>query len=81
MFENHLKANKTKYLCGDHPTLADFAMGAHLIRLAYNHKYENEHIIKAVIANYPLAQAWIENFYEYVAEWWTKEGNNWDVNY
>jgi glutathione S-transferase len=53
--ETHLKKAKTKYLCGDHPTLADFAIGNHLIRIAFNPKFANEHIMRAVISRYPLA--------------------------
>lgn len=77
--EDHFTKNKTKYLCADHPTLADFSMGTHIIRLAYNHKYEYEHIVRAVVMNYPLTQAWIERFRDYISPWWTTEGNNWTL--
>lgn len=79
--EYHLGKHKHKWLCADHPTLADFAMGVHIIRIAYNDKYEYEHIIRAVMENYPLTKAWAENFRDYTKEWWTTEGNSLPVNY
>ena len=75
--ENHLAKNQTLFLCADKPTLADFAFGDKMLRLGYNHKYENEHIILAVYANYPLTKAWIERFRDYVSEWW-QNNNNWE---
>ena len=41
----HLIQKKTKWLCADHETLADFALGSHIVRLCYNDKYENLHIM------------------------------------
>ena len=46
--EDHLAKNKTKFLCADNVTLADFAMGVHLIKEAYNPKFDHEHIVLAV---------------------------------
>ena len=57
-------------------TLADFCYGVHILKHAYNHKFEHEHIVKAVLQNHPRAQAWAESFKDYVWEWWTKDGNN-----
>ena len=74
--EETLEKNKTKFLCGDHVTLADFAYGIHILRHAYNHKFEHEHIVKAVLSNHPKAEAWAESFKDYVWDWWTTEGNN-----
>ena len=36
--EDSLDKNGTKWLCADHITLADFAIGCHIVKLAYNHK-------------------------------------------
>ena len=77
--EETLEKNKTKFLCGDHVTLADFAYGCHILKHVYNHKFEHEHIVKAVLSNYPRAQTWAENFKDYVWEFWSKEGNNYPV--
>ena len=74
--EETLKNKKTKFLCGDHITLADFAYGVHILRHAYNHKFEHEHIVRAAIMKYPLTLAWSERFKDYVWDWWTIEGNN-----
>jgi glutathione S-transferase len=79
--ENHLKKNKTKFLCSDKVTLADFAIGAHLVKTAWNPKYDQEHIVLAVLAKYPLTHAWAEHFKNYVKDWWATEGNNWEVAY
>ena len=77
--EEHLEKNKTKFLCADHVTLADFAYGTHVLKHVYNHKFEYEHIVKAVLSDYPKTQAWAENFKDYVWEYWTNEGNNFAV--
>lgn len=77
--EEHLEKNKTKFLCADHVTLADFAYGIHLLKHAYNHKFEHEHIVKAVLSNYPRTNVWMENFKDYVWEYWTTKGNHFNV--
>ena len=79
--EEHLEKNKTKFLCADHVTLADFCYGVHILKHVYNHKFEHEHIVKAVLSNYPKAHSWAENFKDYVWEYWTKDGNNHNVPY
>lgn len=79
--EEHLEKSKTKFLCADHVTLADFAYGTHILKHAYNHKFEYEHIIKVALSKYPKTKAWAENFKDYVWNYWTEKGNHHDVPY
>jgi len=72
MLESVLKECGTKWLCADHITLGDFAIGTHLMKISYNPRFENEHIIRAVISKYPLVEKWLACFVEYTAEWWAK---------
>jgi len=67
--EKHLASRKVKWLAGNNITLADFNVGAHVMRLAYNPRYENKHIVQTVIAKYPLSKAWAEQFRDYTQEW------------
>jgi len=68
--ESTLEKNDSKWLVGNEITLADFAIGCHMVRLAYNHKYENQHIIRAVLAKHPKTKAWAEAFRDHTADYW-----------
>ena len=73
--ESTLEKNDTKWLAGNEISLADFAIGCHIVRLAYNHRYENQHIIRAVIAKNPKTQAWAEQFRDHTAEWFSNNNS------
>jgi len=70
--EKGMEEDKCKWLCGDHITLGDFAIGVHLMKVSYNPKFENEHIVRAVISKYPHVEKWLAHFVDYTAEWWAK---------
>ena len=73
--EAHLNKCKTKWLAADNITLADFAIGVHFMKISHNPRYENEHIVRAVICNYPCVEKWLACFCEYTAEWWAANNN------
>jgi glutathione S-transferase len=58
--EAMLVANGTKYLAANHITLADLVFGAFLLKLPYNDKYANQHIVEAVVRKYPKTYALAE---------------------
>lgn len=58
--EAMLVANGTKYLAANCITLADFVFGAFLLKLPYNDKYANQHIVEAVVRKYPKTYALAE---------------------
>jgi len=70
--ESHFDTMKTKWLAANYMTLADFVVGAHILRLAYNPKYKNKHIIESIIGKYPKSKAWAENFRDFAMPWFEK---------
>ena len=51
--ETMLIANGTRYLAANCLTMADIVFGAFLLKLPYNDKYANQHIVEAVVRKYP----------------------------
>ena len=49
----------TRYLCSDHMTIADIAVGSLFFRMVYNDSYEYCHIMQAVVNKYPKVFAWM----------------------
>lgn len=58
--EAMLIANGTRYLAANHITLADFVFGSFLLKLPYNDKYGQQHIVEAVLRKYPKTYALAE---------------------
>jgi len=44
-------------LCANHITLADIIFGALLVKLPYNDNYANQHILQAIMEDYPKTKA------------------------
>jgi len=59
--ENKMNKNGTKYLCANNITLADIILGAFFLKLPYNDSYPNQHILQAIMENYPKTKALAEN--------------------
>ena len=60
-WEAYMNKTGKKYLVGDSMTMADILFASFLMKLPYNPRYENQHIVEAVIRKYPKLMALSED--------------------